>query len=220
MSEYGDHSSILMDTFEAVNRSAAPLIPVNDQNEKVAEDTKEVIASESDDDEIEHQQKGWAFYLAFLSICLASFLSALDLTTVSTALPTIVANLPVRIAHTHHHHHHHTRSILEITNTTAPLTLATLGNEANATVCQVLTERTSGEGGNFIWVGTAYALAGTAIMPWVGSLAQIWGRKNLFLGSIVLFASGSAVCGSAPSLDILILGRGEHSVLSRDTRPC
>jgi MFS family permease len=44
-------------------------------------------------------------------------------------------------------------------------------------------------------------------MPWMGTLAQVWGRKNLFLLSILLFAVGSAVCGSALDLNILIAGR-------------
>ncbi|UZJ55730.1 hypothetical protein CBS101457_005050 [Exobasidium rhododendri] len=146
------------------------------------EDISVVECLKEKDDDKPRKKRGWAFWLAFLSICLTSFLSALDLTAVSTALPTIVATLPAS--------DHRTNS--------------------TSTLCTSLTstqQQTKGDGGDFIWIGTAYTLAGTALMPWIGGLAQIWGRKHLFLLSIALFATGSAVCGSASDLKILIAGR-------------
>ncbi len=63
-------------------------------------------------------------------------------------------------------------------------------------------------GNDFIWVGSAYALAGSAIVPLCGGLASIWGRKPILLILMTLMAIGSAVAGSAKSLNVLIIGRG------------
>ncbi|KAI0799685.1 iron permease [Irpex lacteus] len=62
-------------------------------------------------------------------------------------------------------------------------------------------------GSDFVWVGSAYALAGSAIVPLVGGLVSIWGRKPILLILMILFAIGSAVAGSAKSMNILIIGR-------------
>ncbi|KAF7341858.1 putative iron permease [Mycena sanguinolenta] len=59
-------------------------------------------------------------------------------------------------------------------------------------------------GSDFIWVGSAYTVASTAILPTMGGLASTLGRKRILLGFIVLFALGSALCGSAQSLNMLI----------------
>lgn len=107
--------------------------------------------------------KDSAFWLSFLALTTSIFLSALDLSAVSTALPTIADDL-------------------------------------NA-------------GDNFTWVGSAYALASTAILPLCGRLADIFGRKPVMLASIAIFALGSALAGSAQSMAMLIGARGEFRLL-------
>ncbi|KLO16819.1 iron permease [Schizopora paradoxa] len=62
-------------------------------------------------------------------------------------------------------------------------------------------------GSQFEWIGSAYSLAATALMPLSGSLAQVFGRRVTMLLQIFLFAAGSAICGAAPSLSVLIVGR-------------
>ncbi|KAH8102988.1 Mfs1.2 [Cristinia sonorae] len=62
-------------------------------------------------------------------------------------------------------------------------------------------------GDNFVWVGSGYALASTAILPLSGGLAQIFGRRAIMIGSLVLFALGSALCGAAQSMNWLIAAR-------------
>ncbi|KAF8585267.1 MFS general substrate transporter [Ramaria rubella] len=101
-------------------------------------------------------ERGLRFWLILLSLCLTLFLSALELTAVSTALPTIVADL---------------------------------------------------HGSGFVWVGAAYALASSAILPMTGGIAQIFGRKPAVLASIAFFALGSALCGAAKNMNMLIAGR-------------
>ncbi len=103
--------------------------------------------------------KGSAFWLSFVSIVVSIFLSALDLTAVSTALPTITADL--------------------------------------------------NGGDKFTWVGSAYALASTAVLPLSGALANIFGRKPVMMGSILFFAVGSALAGAAQNMNMLIAARSK-----------
>jgi EmrB/QacA subfamily drug resistance transporter len=51
----------------------------------------------------------------------------------------------------------------------------------------------------FTWVTTAYVLGTTVSTPIWGKLGDLYGRKNIFLGSIVIFLIGSALCGMAGS---------------------
>ncbi|GII57399.1 MFS transporter [Planotetraspora thailandica] len=51
----------------------------------------------------------------------------------------------------------------------------------------------------FTWVTTAYVLGTTVSTPIWGKLGDLYGRKNIFLGSIILFLIGSALCGMAGS---------------------
>jgi EmrB/QacA subfamily drug resistance transporter len=58
------------------------------------------------------------------------------------------------------------------------------------------------------WVITAYLLASTAVAPVFGTLSDIYGRRATIIASLSLFIAGSVLCAVAPSLPILILGRG------------
>ncbi|KAJ7772235.1 iron permease [Mycena metata] len=62
-------------------------------------------------------------------------------------------------------------------------------------------------GSDFIWVGSAYTVASTAILPTIGALVSTIGRKRGLLTFIAFFALGSAICGSAQNLNMLIAGR-------------
>lgn len=57
------------------------------------------------------------------------------------------------------------------------------------------------------WVVTAYILATTASTPLWGKLGDQYGRKSLFIASIVIFLAGSALCGLAWSMATLIAFR-------------
>lgn len=118
------------------------------------------------------------FFLVFSALCVSSFLSALDLTTVSTALPTIVADLQNDAIRFSKHR----------PNTPSPLPKP-------------------GAGGTYIWIGAAYTIAGMAILPWTGGLCEIWGRKAILLTSLFFFLFGSVICGASHSLEMMIIGR-------------
>jgi EmrB/QacA subfamily drug resistance transporter len=57
------------------------------------------------------------------------------------------------------------------------------------------------------WVVTAYLLAVTAVMPLYGKLGDLYGRKVVLQGALVLFLAGSALCGLAQSMTELIAFR-------------
>ncbi|KAG0213490.1 hypothetical protein BGX28_004345 [Mortierella sp. GBA30] len=58
------------------------------------------------------------------------------------------------------------------------------------------------------WVGTSYLLTNTAMQPLYGKLSDIYGRKNTILVAIFFFLLGSLICGAAPTITVLIIGRG------------
>ncbi|KAI0656513.1 iron permease [Cubamyces menziesii] len=100
--------------------------------------------------------RGVAFWMVFASNLLVDMLSALDLTAISTALPTIVDHL---------------------------------------------------HGTDFIWAGSAYTIASTAILPLIGNLVSAFGRKPSLVAFILTFALGSAISGAAQNMNMLIAGR-------------
>lgn len=57
------------------------------------------------------------------------------------------------------------------------------------------------------WVGSGFFLTSTAFSPVYGELTNIFGRKPTFLVAVFLFELGSLMCGIAPSMLVLILGR-------------
>jgi EmrB/QacA subfamily drug resistance transporter len=57
------------------------------------------------------------------------------------------------------------------------------------------------------WVVTAYLLAITAVTPLYGKLGDLYGRKIVLQGALVLFLIGSALCGLAQSMTELIAFR-------------
>ncbi|MBV8540448.1 MAG: MFS transporter [Pseudonocardiales bacterium] len=57
------------------------------------------------------------------------------------------------------------------------------------------------------WVSLSYLLALTALLIPLGRLADVHGRKLIYLYGFVVFSGASAVCGVAPSLGVLIGSR-------------
>jgi EmrB/QacA subfamily drug resistance transporter len=58
------------------------------------------------------------------------------------------------------------------------------------------------------WVVDVYALALAALVLGAGSLADLYGRRRLYLVGLVLFALASLACGLAPNAGFLIAARG------------
>ena len=57
------------------------------------------------------------------------------------------------------------------------------------------------------WLANAFALAAASLLlPW-GKLYAIFDSKWLYIISVIIFEAGSALCGGAPSMNALIVGR-------------
>jgi EmrB/QacA subfamily drug resistance transporter len=57
------------------------------------------------------------------------------------------------------------------------------------------------------WVVLSYVLCITGLLLPAGRLADILGRKEVFLAGFVIFAAGSALCGLSPTIEWLIAAR-------------
>lgn len=57
------------------------------------------------------------------------------------------------------------------------------------------------------WIMNAYTIACTTVLMAVGTLADRYGRKRIFIISLILFAIISLICGLAESATVLIISR-------------
>src|SRR3954447_8874038 len=62
------------------------------------------------------------------------------------------------------------------------------------------------------WVVDAYALTLAALLLTAGSLADMYGRRRLYLLGLIVFTAASALCGAAQSSLMLELSRGLQGV--------
>ena len=64
-----------------------------------------------------------------------------------------------------------------------------------------------GSGSGYIWIGGAYILAYTAILPIWGAVANIWGRKPIMMIAVAVFFVGSVLCATVRQPDAFIAAR-------------
>ncbi|GAA1780009.1 MFS transporter [Nocardioides hankookensis] len=62
------------------------------------------------------------------------------------------------------------------------------------------------------WVIDAYALSLAALLLTAGSLADIYGRRKVFVIGTALFTIGSLLCGIAPSIEFLAIARAGQGI--------
>ncbi|GAA1186242.1 hypothetical protein GCM10009584_30440 [Ornithinimicrobium humiphilum] len=60
---------------------------------------------------------------------------------------------------------------------------------------------------HYSWVATAAMLVSAIVVPIVGKLSDIFGRREFYLGGLVVFMIGSIISGLAPNFWTLVLGR-------------
>lgn len=75
------------------------------------------------------------------------------------------------------------------------------------TVVSTATPRILADLGGFpllSWLFTSYMLTSTVVIPLVGKLGDIYGRKLFLIGGVLLFIAASAACGAAPTMPVLI----------------
>jgi EmrB/QacA subfamily drug resistance transporter len=61
--------------------------------------------------------------------------------------------------------------------------------------------------GAVAWVSIAYLLVVAAMLPVFGRLADMLGRKLMYCSGFLIFVAGSALCGLAPNLGLLVGAR-------------
>ncbi|DAA73058.1 TPA_exp: Uncharacterized protein A8136_4983 [Trichophyton benhamiae CBS 112371] len=57
------------------------------------------------------------------------------------------------------------------------------------------------------WLGSGFPLGSVATILPIGALYNIFSIKIIYIASIILFEAGSALCGAAPNMNALIIGR-------------
>ncbi len=64
----------------------------------------------------------------------------------------------------------------------------------------------------FAWVFTAYLLASTSLIPVMGKLSDMFGRKWVYIVGMLIFMLGSMLSGASQQMDHLIIFRGVQGI--------
>jgi EmrB/QacA subfamily drug resistance transporter len=67
-------------------------------------------------------------------------------------------------------------------------------------------------GGKVEWVIIAYLVVAAALLLSVGRLADLFGSTPLWITGLIVFSVGSALCGVAPSLELLVAARALQGI--------
>lgn len=95
------------------------------------------------------------------------------------------------------------------------LMIAMLFGALEGTIVGTAMPRIVGELGGLslmIWLTTAYMLTSTTIVPIAGKLADLLGRRVIYVTGLVIFMVGSALCGMANNMTELIIYRGLQGI--------
>src|SRR4051812_44281051 len=91
------------------------------------------------------------------------------------------------------------------------VTLAMLDNVIVGTAMPRIVQELGGVN-HLSWVVTAYVLGTSISTPIWGKLGDLYGRKSVFLTSIVVFLAGSALCGMSQNMNELIAFRAAQGL--------
>jgi EmrB/QacA subfamily drug resistance transporter len=95
------------------------------------------------------------------------------------------------------------------------LIIAMLFGALDGTIVGTAMPRIVGELGGLslmTWLTTAYMLTSTTIVPIAGKLADLLGRRVVYVTGLVIFMVGSALCGMANNMTELIIYRGLQGI--------
>jgi len=94
---------------------------------------------------------------------------------------------------------------------TLSITFGTLMGAIDASIVNVAVPHLTGSLGATIeqitWVTTGFVIATVMVMPLTGFLARLFGQKRVYMACLVLFVAGSALCGMARTLPLLVVFR-------------
>ncbi len=106
---------------------------------------------------------------------------------------------------------------------TISIMLATIMTALDTTIANVALPHMAGSvsasADQITWVLTSYIIATAIMTPMTGYLAGRFGRKNVFIVSIIGFTLSSALCGAATSLEQIVLFRVMQGVFGAAMMP-
>ncbi|KAI0639128.1 amino acid permease ScVBA-like protein [Trametes polyzona] len=100
-----------------------------------------------------------------------------------------------------------TRLVIAHAGAALTLFLATTDATIVSTCLPTITSEFHANQAEYTWVSVTYMLTQTAFQPLYGKLSDLIGRTAVLYGSIFIFAAGSVLCGSAQSIEWLIIAR-------------
>jgi DHA2 family multidrug resistance protein len=94
---------------------------------------------------------------------------------------------------------------------TLSVTFGTLMGAIDTSIVAVATPHLTGSLGATVeemtWVTTGFVIATVVVMPLTAFLGRLFGQKRVYLASLALFVLGSALCGLARSLPMMVACR-------------
>src|SRR5207253_8687054 len=94
---------------------------------------------------------------------------------------------------------------------TVSITFGTLMGAIDASIVNVAVPHLMGALGATVeqitWVTTGFVIATVMVMPLTGFLARLFGQKRVYMFCLILFVIGSALCGMARTLPLLVVFR-------------
>jgi EmrB/QacA subfamily drug resistance transporter len=119
-------------------------------------------------------------------------------------------------------HEEHRKILRVLTGLLMGMFVANLSATIVGNALPVIVGEIGGTQQQYTWIVTSSILASTALTPIAGKLADLFDKKKLLLGSIVIFALGSLLAGLSTSAGMLIavrvlqgVGMGANMVLTQ-----
>ena len=94
---------------------------------------------------------------------------------------------------------------------TVSITFGTLMGAIDSSIVAVALPHMMGSLGATVqeitWISTGYIIANVVVMPFTAFLGRLFGQKRVYMLCLALFLAGSILCGTARSLETLIIYR-------------
>ncbi len=94
---------------------------------------------------------------------------------------------------------------------TVSVTFGTLMGTIDSSIVNVAVPHLRGSLGATVeeitWVTTGFVIATVLIMPLTAFLGRLFGQKRVYMTALMLFVVGSALCGMARSLPMMVVCR-------------
>lgn len=106
---------------------------------------------------------------------------------------------------------HGTAALLAMLGIMAVVLLAALDQTIVGTALPRIVAELQGFG-LYAWVATSYLLTSTVMVPIMGKMGDLYGRKPFLLLAVVIFISASAAAGASQTMIFLIIARGVQGI--------